>query len=388
MSLTTPRFARPRRQRNEAGPLWVQATAVLLGGLLFFLAAVFTLSTGYGLLYFGRILPGVSAAGVDVSGLNAADAAVKLGAALTYPYSGRVVFRDGGSAWIQTPVQLGMIFDGPATAASAMAVGRSLNPFQNLGEQLNAIQNGIDLPPVSVFDQRVAHHYLQDLAAKIDRPVADASLNINGLDVTAQPGQVGRTLVVDSTLVYLDAQVQAFRDGEVPLVVIEHNPGIMDASVQAQAARQLLSAPFTLSLPNAFSGDPGPWQIQPAELAAMLRVGRASVGGASQFVLQLDRAALQKKLDDIAKQVNRPAQNAGFHFNDKTSQLDLTQHAVIGLTMDVPGSLDQVEDAISKGQPAALLKVVTNQPQVSDDSTGQKLGITENIQSYTSYFRG
>ena len=60
----------------------------------------------------------------------------------------------------------------------------------------------------------------------------------------------------------------------------------MDTSAQAQAARQLLSAPFTLSIPNAASGDPGPWQIQPNELASMLRVGQAAAGSGSQFVLQ------------------------------------------------------------------------------------------------------
>ena len=388
MSITTPHFVRTRRQRPEAGTIWMQIAAAFFGGVVLFIALLLVLSIGYGMLFFGRIFPGVSVAGVDVSGLNAADAAVKLSNALTYPYSGRVVFRDGSNVWVETPVQLGMIFDAPATANSALAVGRSFNLFQNISDQLTAAQSGLDLAPVSLFDQRVAHHYLQDLAAKINRPVADASLNINGSDVSAQAGQSGRTLIVDSTLVYLNAQVQAFRDGEVPLVITEHAPAIMDSSVQAQAARQLLSAPFTLSIPDAASGDPGPWQIVPADLAAMLRVGRVASGGAAQFVLQVDRASLQKKLEDIAKQINRPAQNASFSFNNKTGQLDLVQHAVTGLTLDVPGSLEQVENAIALGQQNVQLKVAANQPPVGDDATGQKLGITENIQSYTSYFRG
>lgn len=364
--------------------------AALFGGLLLFMAALFTLSMGYSLIYFGRIFPGVSVAGVDLSGLSAVDAAVKLSNTLTYPYSGRVVFRDGDNVWIETPARLGMIFDAPATANAALSLGRSWNLFQNISDQLDAAQSGLDLPPVSLFDQRIAHAYLQGLATKINRPVAEASLNINGLDVAARPGQAGRTLIVDSTLVYLSVQVQSFRDGAVPLVITEQAPEIMDSSMQAEAARRLLSAPLTLSIPDARPGDPGPWQIQPNELATMLQVGRAQTGNGSQYVVQLDRASLQKMLDGIAKKVNRPAANAGFRFNDKTGQIDLIQdkHAIIGLTMDVPGSLELVENAVALGQQTILLKVAANQPAVGDDATGQQLGIIENIQSYTSYFRG
>src|SRR5258706_4910283 len=365
MSITTPhRFVRPRRSRNEAGAIWIQMAAVLLGGLLLFMAALFTLSTGYSLIYFGRVFPGVSVAGVDVSGLSTADAAVKLSNTLTYPYSGRVVFRDGANVWIETPIHLGMILDAPATAEAAVSFGRSANLFQNISDQLNAAQSGLDLPPVSIFDQRIAHRYLQDLATKIDRPVAEASLNINGLDVAAQPGQAGRTLNVDSTLVYLSVQVQSFRDGEVPLVITEQAPEIMDSSLQAEAARRLLSAPFTLSIPDARPGDPGPWQIQPTELGTMLRVGRVN----AQFVLQLDQASLQKMLEDITQTVNRRAENARFRFNDKTSQIDLIQPAIIGLTVDVPGSVEQVENAVAQGQQAVLLKGAAKQRQCGDMS--------------------
>jgi vancomycin resistance protein YoaR len=389
MSVTTPhRFVRPRKDRHESGAVWLQLAAALLGGLLLFMAVLFTLSMGYSILYFGRIFPGVSVAGVDLSGMTEADAAVKLSNTLTYPYSGRIVFRDGASVWIETPARLGMIFDAAATANQALSLGRSWNLFQNTSDQVNALQGGLDLPPVSIFDQRSAHAYLQDLARKVDRPVAEASLNINGLDVTAQPGQAGRTVNVDSTLISLNAQLQSFRDGEVPLVVAEQAPEIADSSVQAEAARRLLSAPFTLSIPDARPGDPGPWQIEPNELASMLRVGRVAVGSSSQFALQLEPDAIQNVLDQIAQQVDRRSENARFIFNDKTGQIDLLQPAIIGLTMDVSGSMKQVEAAVAQGQQNVLLDIAANQPQVGDDATAQQLGITENIQTYTSYFRG
>ena len=62
-----------------------------------------------------------------------------------------------------------------------------------------------------------------------------------------KPGQVGRELKIDATLVYLAAQLQTFTDGEVPLVVQEIQPQILDVSAQADAARQILSQPLTLA---------------------------------------------------------------------------------------------------------------------------------------------
>ena len=66
-----------------------------------------------------------------------------------------------------------------------------------------------------------------------------------------QPGQVGRELKMDATLIYLGAQLQTFCDGEVPLVVQEIQPQILDVSAQADMARQMLSQPLTLTIPNA-----------------------------------------------------------------------------------------------------------------------------------------
>ena len=44
------------------------------------------------------------------------------------------------------------------------------------------------------------------------------------MSVVAVPGQIGRTLDVEGTLVFLSAQMQTFRDGEVPLVIREQQP--------------------------------------------------------------------------------------------------------------------------------------------------------------------
>lgn len=349
---------------------------------------VFILSLGYRVIYSGRIFPGVNVAGVDVSGMKRADAAITLKAALTFPSSGRIVFRDGQAVKIETPAQLGMTFDPAASAQLAFDFGRKGGWFENLNNQLNAAQVGVVLPPVILFDQRIAYLYLQSLAQQVDKPVVEASLVINGVDVSSQPGQVGRQLNLEATLVGLHAQMRAFRDGEVPLVIQDQQPQVMDASAQAEAARRLLSAPFTISLPDARSGDPGPWQIQPSELAPMLQIGRLGTGPGSQYVVQLDRNQLRTLLESISKQVNRPEADARFTFNEETGQLQPIQASLIGLQTDIDGSLDDILQAIGTGQSSAFLRVNTTQPKVADTATSQQLGITQLVSSQTTYFWG
>ena len=58
----------------------------------------------------------------------------------------------------------------------------------------------MNLPPVLVYDQRQAHHYLTNLAAQINKPVVEASVGLNGIDVTVRSGQAGREMDIPATL--------------------------------------------------------------------------------------------------------------------------------------------------------------------------------------------
>src|SRR5574340_636014 len=81
--------------------------AALAGGLILFLGCMLAWTLGYQLLYAGRIFPGVSVAGVDVSGLSPDDAALKLNQTLSYPINGKVLFQYGNKVWVASPAQLG-----------------------------------------------------------------------------------------------------------------------------------------------------------------------------------------------------------------------------------------------------------------------------------------
>ena len=371
----------PYQRRN---PLLPQFVAALVSGLSLFLVVVLIWTVGFQLLYAGRIFPGVSIAGVDLSGLSPSEAALKLNQTLSYPYTGKIVLRDGGKVWVVTPAQMGMAFDASSSAQAAYRLGRSGGLFASLDGQLRARSTGAEVSPVILFDQRVAYQYLQALSAEINQPVVEASLKVQGTDVVAVPGQVGRSLDVESTLVFLSAQMQTFRDGEVPLVIREQTPEITDVSDQAEVARRVLSQPLRLSIANAAGDDPGPWTYDIQILANMLIVRRVE----NQVQVALDPAPLRDILLGIATQVDRKAENARFYFDDETRQLVLIQYAKVGRTVDTEASIAAINDALLQGEHNIALQIVEEQPAVTDTATAEQLGITELVSSETSYFYG
>jgi len=377
--MATASYPYPRRN-----PLLPQIVAALVSGLALFLGAVLVWTVGFQLLYAGRIFPGVSVAGVDLSGLSPSEAALKLNQTLSYPTTGKIVLRDADRVWVVTPAQMGMAFDASTSAQAAYQLGRSGGLFGSLDGQLRARSRGAEVAPVILFDQRVAHQYLQALSVDIDRPVMEASLKVEGTDVVAVPGQAGRILDVESTLVFLSAQMQTFRDGEVPLVIREQTPEIMDVSGQAEIARRVLSQPLRLYIANAAESDPSPWTYDIQILANMLIVQRVE----NEVRVALDPAPLREILLGIATQVDRNAENARFFFDDETRQLALIQYAKVGRTVDAEASIIAINDALLQGEHNIALQIVEEQPAVTDNMTAADLGITQLVSSETSYFYG
>jgi vancomycin resistance protein YoaR len=218
--------------------------------------------------------------------------------------------------------------------------------------------------------------------------VVEAGLHLEGTTVVATPGQVGRSLNLDATMIYLGAQLQSFRDGEVTLVIRENQPAILDVSAQAEAARAMLSQPLTLVIPNAQTGDAGPWVYDAQVLANMLMAQRIDNGGLVQVQVGLDPRALRDVLVSIKPQVDRNPANASFYFDDATRQLVPIEASRIGRSLDIDATILLINNALARGEHLVPLQIVETQPEISDTATAEQLGITELVGQTTSYFYG
>ena len=369
-------------------PVFPQVVAAFISGMTLFFGLLILWTLGYQLFYAGRIFPGVSVAGVDLSGMSPSDAALKLNQALSFSTTGKILFRDGEKAWVATPAELGMVFDPSSSAVTAYKLGRSGGLFGALSGQIRAGGAGVSVPPVIVFDQRVAYHYLSQISTQVNQPLKEASLKLEGTNVVAEPGQVGRELKIDATLVYLAAQLQTFSDGEVPLVVQELQPQVLDVSAQADTARQILSQPLTLTVPNASGSDSGPYVYNPEVLATLIVPQRVQNGDQQSVQVILNPRGVRDLLVPVKTQADRLPSDAKFIFNDETLQLDVMEQSSVGRELDIDASIKAINEAVVRGEHTVSLVINETQPRVAATATGQELGITQLIWSETSYFYG
>jgi vancomycin resistance protein YoaR len=382
-----PRIVRAPTSTRKTSPI-SQAILALFIGFGLFALLVILLPGIYARMYDGRIFPGVAVGGVNLSGMSTDQAAALLAERLDYPQRGKIVFQEGTTQWTAKPAELGLTLDTQTTALAAYNLGRTGSLPARMADQWSAWSSGVELAPWFVFDQRVAQNYLQGIADQVNRPIIEATLGISGVDVVVNSGQVGRSLDVSTALTRLDAQMKTMMDGLIPLVVNETPPVILDATAQAELARQILSAPLTLRIPNAEPEDAGPWAFEPAALVQMLTINRVKTDSGESYQVGLSPEALQTFLLNIAPPLSRDPQNARFIFNDDTRQLEVIQPAVIGRALDVDASLAQINQQLLSGQHNVDLVIQTTAPQVTNDATAERLGITELTSVYTSYFYG
>jgi vancomycin resistance protein YoaR len=375
------------RRINRNQDLLEQALlALMLGFISFFLIAAVWL-VGFQVWYLGRIFPGVTVAGINISGLNPAQAATEIAANVKFPEDGHILVSDQGKTWAVKPIEIGLILDSQTSATAAFKYGRSGGIFRRLNEQLAARQSNHNLSPNLILDQRQAFQYVSTLAAEVDQPLIEPSISVDGTNVIINPGQAGRSVDIPVTLERLTAQMQTLHDGIVPLVVIETQPTIVDVDAQAELARRILGEPLALSLPAGQEGA-GPWVIEPVDLAAMLVFERVQNGSAAQYQVAVSDQKLRTYLSDLAPQLQLEPAEARFTFNDDTRQLDLIQSAVIGRKLDLENTIKTIQQKVLAGEHTIPLELVLTPPRVTNEMTAEQLGITELIHSEVSYFYG
>jgi vancomycin resistance protein YoaR len=375
------------RDLPSVEPLLKVVLALVAGTALFLILGA-ALLVGYDLYHAGRIFPGTYVGGVDLSGLTQEQAAARLTQEIGYLDHGRIAFEERGEIWIASPNQLGLQLDARNSARAAYQLGRHGNLVTRFYDQFIAWYSGKYMPPILVYDARAAQKYLQGLAPELERPTIEASLDIDGVQVVAKPGQIGRRIDYVATLAPLEDQLRSLTDGIVPVVIEEIPPQIMDASAQAEVARQILSAPLVLQVDDPQEGDPGPWTFKPQEMAGMLAIERTEGLAGPRFKVGLEAEGLRGFLKGIAPEFAREPANARFIFNDDTRQLEVIQPAVIGREMDVDATIQAINEQVNQGKHTVSLVFDTTNPSITDEVTAQELGITELVHAETSYFYG
>lgn len=368
--------------------LLARLAAGLGAAALFFAALLLAGTLLFQLRYLGRVYPGVSVGGVDLSGVRRTEAASLISQQLTYPDSGQITLHNDTQSWVLTPGALGLLLDAPASAEAAYKIGRDSLPGLRWLRQIQIWHTGQDVKPIYIFDGQFATLALNQIAAQVNQPVLEATLRVEGMEIIATDGQVGRTLDITATIQQLEALFAGQQDGQLTLAMVERAPQVLDVRAQAELARRILSQPLVLEVADRQADDPGPWTLDPAALANMLTIERTEIDGQGVYQVGLDAARLRAVLEPLAPLLLRDPVNARFIFNDETRELDLLQNAISGRTLLLDESIQHINQSLAEGAHRIELAFDWQNPQVTDRATAADLGITELVSEQTTYFYG
>ena len=177
--------------QSRIDPWLVRLPLLFMSGLILLLSILTALAGVAQIAFRDRVLAGVSAFEVDLSGMSVEQATEALAQRFSYDQSAVFTFRDGEQFWQINAGELGVSFDPQATATEAFAIGHSGNAIMNTIDQFLIWLNGHRVTPVIRYDQNVATERIAQIAADINREPADATFSINGTTVSSTPSAIG-----------------------------------------------------------------------------------------------------------------------------------------------------------------------------------------------------
>jgi vancomycin resistance protein YoaR len=389
--------ARPRRRGLPLAFLTLYAIIALL----FFLVTFFV---AYEFVFRDRVILGVTVLGQPLQGLTRAEAKQFLQKQFGEPdailarFGGeRIVLRDGDRTWRAYPWELGLRTEFDPVAQVAIQLGHQGSLPQMLADQARCLWFGCDLGVTAQFDQRTAEAYLAWLAPQVDQPARDASLRLEGLRVVATPAQNGRVLDGAAMIARIQQHLLSGDRSEIPIAFQETQPLLTDVSAAEAQAEAMLAAPILLT----FNGHA--WAIDQAALASMISIQRKTdAAGKPTLSVSLDHSQLVAYIKPLAREINQPARDARFHFDEKTGALTPTLPSQYGQSLDPEAAAAQIEQHLVASVPRApglaspldainartfALPVTLTKPTIAMEDAA-KFGIKELVAQGVSNFRG
>jgi vancomycin resistance protein YoaR len=304
--MTTEPF--PASPRHRGRPLGVKVAVAFLLGVVLVVGAGGAGLYAYGQQYEGRILPGVRAGEVDLSGMTPATAT----AAISEAYAGfgaGVITLAGPEGELTIGYrEVGRRPDAEAMLAAALAAGRHGPPVADLIGAPQTALRGASIDTAVTYDPAALEAAVVAAARTIDRRPVNATLAITEDGSYATTASVdGRVVDQQALLASLHAQLSSLdAPGEIRMDIpfATEAPAIETTDVEdAAAAAERMAADMKLT-----HGDSS-WTIPGKKLRKLITFAATIDGG---IVPVVDEAGIDPLIKPIAKDVNQTATNAGF----------------------------------------------------------------------------
>jgi vancomycin resistance protein YoaR len=272
-------------------------------------AAVFVAAFAAGLtrLNDGRVLPGITVAGVPLAGLDRAAAEARLREVLPSMSIGHVTVRYGDSEEQIGYAEIGRDYDMTAMLNQAFAVGHDGEPLAQAQEQLRVLLRGVSIDPAVRWDQVELERRLVAIAATAEAPPLDATIISQGGRYIVRPSAEGRTVDVNAGLSQALAAVGAVSpaDGVVRVESVPVPPSVTTAQAQVFVDRVERIAATELVI----SGGTLVERVDGDTIRGWVRLTGTTP---ATWSVVIDRTAIDALVAEFAEQVYVAPRNASF----------------------------------------------------------------------------
>jgi vancomycin resistance protein YoaR len=382
---------RPKKSHSTLTAWLVRLPLLMFMGAILLTIVLAIFLTAFQIRIQDRIVPGVSVAGIDLSGMTHEEAVAALANQYTYANEAIFTFRDGDDIWQMSAEDLGVTFDVDETVIRAYLVGHKPDTIRSLSEQARTWFTGKSVPPIVTYNQTVAQTFFEEIATEIDSEPLDATLSVDGLTVSTTRGQTGRKLNVAATLADLNNVLLAFDSGsEIPLAINETPPIVWNVDEAANSIRAALSGSIELTATDINGQQLGPWTVSQDQIASLLSVTlQDNLDGTRSYDVSISLEAFSGFLETLAPGLITPASDGRFNFDPNTRELIVVAPSSSGRELNVTDTIVRLEEAVFTND-GRIVPMAFNYtlPRYHNQSSAIELGITELVAESTTYFTG
>ena len=375
----------PQRRVNHVPRPGVKFVAFVVStvvGLALAAGAVFA----YHESIVGRILPGVSVAGVDVGGLTPSEARALLVERLrVYTEGGLRVRSNIGSTTIAFG-DVGRAADVDAMLAEAFARGQGGTWLDETVAGIRTRMNPESVGLRLLYDPDRAAAAVAAFADRMELDSIDASITrtVAGFRITPSVG--GSRLDETAALAAVHA---AMRDPATSAGALVDAPAIrVEPAITTESADRARIAAGAMEADLKLVNGKLDWTITAKRIWTWISFQPTPDG----YQAALNQAAIEKYLGPIAKKVARPVLNAAF-LRDRQGRIVGSKAEHAGRALDVKATTDRITAALNDrttgGQPPAevALKMVAVAPKVTAAEVAKTAPLMVQIGGWSTYYQ-
>ena len=302
--------------------------------------------------YQQRIYPNVFILGVNVGGLQPAEAEKALKDHYRLFIQVPVILNFEGKSWRVSGEELGLNMHIEESVQKAYQIGRTKDMLGNMQTIWQTFQQTVAIPVEVVVDEHQAQKSVSRLSRVIDKPATDPRIYMDGTSLAVQRGAVGRMMLVDETVARIRETLPLMSSQQVTVATRELLPRVSDAAILAARYRvdTLIGQPFSIKV----NGKEFIWES--ADMARMLEIVQRPIptGGGDGYHIFFNPYQIEHRIDNIAKETQtmpiypRVAWNGG--------DLKIVREGTPGWRLNKQESRDIIVNSIDKGTRVVELK--------------------------------